>query len=210
MAYPVLRRTFFPLVTRAVRTVEGEEHIPRHGPFIVAANHVSYVEPAVLSALVILRTQQKVYALTKESIWKIFHALRLADWFGMVRVDPHHRDQCLSACLAELQSGNPVLIFPEGTRNPGPALQRGKTGVARLALLSGAPVIPVGYEGPPGMTTLEAVRNTLFRPPSIRIRIGAPLHFQSVPTITSHAQLEQVTTTIMETLAQLCGKPYRP
>lgn len=208
MSYAFFRSTLFPLFLKNVKAVEGLEHIPHRGPFVIAANHVSYIEPAIIGMLVNRVTHQKAYSLTKDGVWQLFHKLGLADFLGMVHVEPGQKERCIGECLKKLQQGYPVVIFPEGTRNPSPALLKAKTGVARLALLSGVPIIPVGYRGPPGMTTGEAIRNTFGDTKSITVRVGNPLTFPKQVSVHEHARLEEVAKTIMRAIAPLCKKNY--
>lgn len=209
MAYGVFRKTIIPILLRRLGSVEGVENIPARGPFLVAANHVSYIEPALISMLAIQRTGQKVYSLTKDGIWRFFRKLGMADRLGMVRLDPEARERCVDDCVAKLHEGYPVVIFPEGTRNRSETLLRAKTGVARIALRSSVPVVPIGYRGPAGMTTAEAVRNALFSAKNIHIRVGQPMAFtQEAREPLTNELLHRVADTIMRRIAELAGSQY--
>ncbi len=208
MAYSLLK-PFIPKVLGKVGTIEGTENLPMHGPFLVASNHVSYLEPALLSLLVIQRTNQPVFSMAKIGVWKLFRILGLAGTMGLVPVDPKNKAAAIDACLVKLNEGFPALIFPEGHRNYADVLQKGRTGAARLALLSGAPVIPVGYVGPRGGSAIETVRHLTRRGNQIHIRIGTPLRFSKVPAEQlTYEQLQQTTIAIMRALAELSHMPY--
>jgi len=164
---PLLRLLFRP------RT-EGLDNVPSQGPAILAANHVSALDTLLLPLVV---RGRKVVFLGKAELFD----RRLSAWFfRSVGVIPVRRGQgtpgeaALRAGVEALRRGELVGIFPEGTRSPDGRLYRGKTGVARLALQAGAPVIPVAIEG-----TLEALPpgRRLPRARPVLIRFGKPLDF---------------------------------
>lgn len=212
MAYPIFRRTIARLLRRRIR-VEGAEHLPREGPMIVVANHQSFLDPPILWLAVVPVLKRRVYFITTEYVWRFFRKLmgqRGIDWLGMLPLVKSEPSQVLDLALNRLQRGQPVAIFPEGTRNrnPEPVLLRGKTGAARLVLATGASVVPVGIISPRGLTIGEALKNFFFsRQPAI-VRIGSPLHFDRSPQ-SSKEDLERVTTELMQAIGQLCGKDYR-
>jgi glycerol-3-phosphate dehydrogenase (NAD(P)+) len=152
----------------------GREHIPASGPAIIAANHRSFLDPFAIGTM----TRRPIYYVAKKEIFQ--H--RLLAWFlnalGAFPVDRGASDaEMLRTARAILARGDIVLIFPEGTRTrPGP-LGRPKRGVGRLALESGAPVIPVAIHG------TEAVRRGWrIRPHKVRVRAGRPLRYPRVET----------------------------
>src|SRR3954449_1030609 len=155
----------------------GREHVPTSGPVIFVANHRSFADPFIVG----LCTRRPVYYVAKE---EIFHH-RLLGWFvNSLGAFPVRRGQAdadmIETAKAILKRGDPVLMFPEGTRTRPGALGKPKRGVGRLALETGAPVVPVAMIG------TEAIRNGFrIRPHKIRVRIGAPLTFPQVETATS-------------------------
>ncbi len=209
MAYAPLRTTLTPWLLHRLGTLEGVEHIPRTGPFLVAANHVSYSEPALIGALINWRTTQKVFSPTKQSIYSIFQKFHLTNYLGMVLVPHADKSRVVENCLVKLREGFPVVIFPEGKRNPEGTMSEARTGVARLALLSGVPVIPIGYRGPTGRTMVEAARNVLMRTKELHIRVGVPLTFSANgSTPITKELLTETTRTIMHAVASLAGTTY--
>lgn len=208
MAYPLLRIFVFPFVFRHIEAVEGIENLPTKGPYIVAANHMSYIEPSLLAALVSRKTNQRAYSLTKQSIWKVYRRFGIADWMGLIPVDPMNRRACLEIAEQLLRQGFPVLIFPEARRNDEQQLARAKTGVAELALRTRVPVFPLGYRGPEGRTTRQSLKNFLFHGKEIRIRVGKPLVFPQSSGEFQYEQLRTAADVIMRAIAPLCGKPY--
>jgi glycerol-3-phosphate dehydrogenase (NAD(P)+) len=150
----------------------GREHFPQEGPFILAANHRSFLDPFVIGVMV----RRPIYFVAKKELF----SGRLQSWvlnaLGAFPIDRGGSDQeSMATARAILERGDGVLIFPEGTRTrPGP-LGRAKRGVGRLALETGAPVVPVAVLG------TEAVRRGWrVRPHKVRVRAGRPLTFPTV------------------------------
>jgi 1-acyl-sn-glycerol-3-phosphate acyltransferase len=155
----------------------GIEGIPRTGPVILAANHVSALDGVVLAYLVARQAGRPTrYLVASEFFDRRFHGF----WLRTFKQIPIRRGVGDSGALDEavttVRSGTVAGIFPEGTVNPdsdGPML-RGRTGVARIALEAGAPVIPVGIWGTQarwprtGLTFRRPLRTTValaFGPP---------------------------------------------
>jgi 1-acyl-sn-glycerol-3-phosphate acyltransferase len=158
----------------------GREYIPAHGPAIVASNHRSFFDPLIIATM----TRRPMYYVAKRELFER-HPLRgwLLGALGAFPVDRGNADQDTIATARELLArGELVMIFPEGTRTrPGP-LGRPRRGVGRLALESGAPVIPVAVFG-----TDAIRRGWRLRPRKVRVRAGRPLLFPRVDVSTPAA-----------------------
>jgi glycerol-3-phosphate dehydrogenase (NAD(P)+) len=161
---------FFHLYFRLSRI--GREHVPESGPVIYCANHRSFLDPFVIGTI----ARRPMYYVAKQELFRY----RVAAWFlsalGAFPVNRGAGDQdMLATAKAILARGDSVLMFAEGTRIRPGALGRPKRGVGRLALETGAPVVPVAVIG------TEAVRKGWrIRPHKVRIRIGSPLTFPTV------------------------------
>lgn len=211
-AYSVLRRTLVPLLRRRVR-VAGLENLPAHGPFIIAPNHQSYLDPPIIWLALVPFLKKKLWFVTTEYVWRglrKYFGQRGIHWLGLLPLITSEKAKVLDLAVAQLQRGERVVIFPEGTRNRTgqPILLHGRTGAARLALTTGASVVPIGIIAPPGLTTKQAIRNFFWsRYPAI-VKVGQPVTFPKTADF-DKALLDEVTTKIMNVISPLCGKEYR-
>jgi glycerol-3-phosphate dehydrogenase (NAD(P)+) len=155
----------------------GLEHVPKRGPVIFAANHRSFLDPFVIGTL----TRRPVYYVAKKELFAHPIAGWLLNRLGAFPIDRGAGDQqAMETARRILERGDCVVIFPEGTRTrPGP-LGHPRRGVGRLALQTGAAVVPVAVFG------TEAVRRGWrIRPRKVTLRCGRPLVFPRVdnPTL---------------------------
>ncbi len=218
MPYDRLRRTILPALARRIE-VSGLEHVPSRGPFIIVANHQSYLDAPQIAFPLIMERNLKVWFLTTEHIWKFFGRFggkRLLGWMGMIPILNSQKALSLDPALEVLYGGGAVAVFPEGMRNTpkrNPDWQRimlkGKTGAARLALVTGAPVVPAGIIAPPGLTAFQALRNFWLKKQPASVRFGTPLRFPKTDMLhLTKDQLVKTTNTMMREIAKLCEKSY--
>lgn len=200
---PFLRLVFRP-------RVEGLDNIPAHGAAILASNHLSFCDSVFLPLI----APRHVSFLAKSEYFTGRGVKgALTRWFlsGIGQLPIDRTDA--SAARAALETGKRVLaggnllgIYPEGTRSPDGRLYRGKTGVARMALEAGVPVIPCAMIGtdriqPIGRTLPHVVRPTL--------RIGRPLDFSRYEGMAGDRFIERsMTDEIMYELMELSGQEY--
>jgi 1-acyl-sn-glycerol-3-phosphate acyltransferase len=178
--YRIVRFFFVPFFLIYFRLERiGRENIPREGAAIVAANHRSFLDPFVICAMTHGRP---MYYVAKKELFNKRGRLGRVQAFvlnslGAFPVDRGAGDTSTIATAKQiLDRGDIVLIFPEGTRIRPGALGKAHKGVGRLALESGAPVIPVAVIG------TESVRKGWrIRPHKVRIRVGRPIQFPHVP-----------------------------
>jgi glycerol-3-phosphate dehydrogenase (NAD(P)+) len=169
---------FFHIYLRMSRI--GREHFPDHGPAIIASNHRSFFDPFIIGTM----TRRPLYYIAKRELFEINPVITwLLSELGAFPVDRGKGDKDTIATAKELLArGQMVLIFPEGTRTrPGP-LGLPHRGVGRLAIETGAPVIPVAIIG------TEAIRRGWrFRPHKVRVRAGMPMRFPQADVSTPAA-----------------------
>ncbi|MEZ5246774.1 MAG: HAD-IB family hydrolase [Acidimicrobiales bacterium] len=145
---PFLREEFQPF---ARFEFTGVEHVPAEGPAILVFNHRSYFDPTAM-ALLAAKAHRSVRSLGKKEVFDVPVIGRLARGIGGVRVDRGTgSDEPLEAAAEALRGGEVLMLAPEGTIPRGPAFfdpeLKGRWGAARLAAMTGAPVIPIGLWG---------------------------------------------------------------
>ncbi len=183
---------------------DGMLHIPRQGPVIVAANHISYFDPLCLGVFVDSAGRQARF-LAKSELYErrlLGWALRAA---GQIPVYRETRDaaKALVDAAAALREGAAVVIYPEGTttRNPDFSPMRAKSGIARLAALTGAPVVPVGIWGAQLLFTRGKI-GPFRRGIRVVLRAGPPLHLGLTPDA-SLDELNAARDRVMEAIGKL-------
>ncbi|HET9070587.1 MAG TPA: lysophospholipid acyltransferase family protein [Acidimicrobiales bacterium] len=206
MGYWVARCLFTPvlLVLYRVRP-SGRANLPRRGPVILASNHQSFMD----SMFIPLCVARRVTFLAKA---EYFDNPRTAWFFRAMGQIPIRRDGgsqsaagALAAAREVLDAGGILAIYPEGTRSPDGRLYRGHTGVARIALTCGVPVVPVACAGTAAVQPIGARRPRLWK--HVAVRFGPPLRFDDPPgSADDLAVLRRVTERIMEAIAALSGE----
>src|SRR5947208_3612902 len=162
---------FFRIYFRLTRI--GRDHIPRRGPVIIAANHRSFLDPFVIGTM----ARRPMYYVAKEELFRRRWMSWILNALGAFPVRRGMGDEdSIATAKAILARGDIVLIFPEGTRTRPGSLGKPKRGVGRLALETGAPVVPVAVIG-----TEDVRKGWRIRPRKVRIRAGRVLRFPLVP-----------------------------
>src|SRR5947209_9015261 len=161
---------YFHIYFRMVRI--GREHIPAEGPVIIAANHRSFLDPFVIGTM----ARRPLYYVAKQELFRNRLQAWILNSLGAFPVRRGASDEdMVGTAKAILARGDIVLIFPEGTRTRPGSLGRPKRGVGRLALETGAPVVPIAVIG-----TEDVRKGWRIRPRHVRIRAGRPLRFPTV------------------------------
>jgi 1-acyl-sn-glycerol-3-phosphate acyltransferase len=204
----VLLGPFLKLVFRP--QAEGAENVPDEGPAILASNHLSYADWLFMP----LTLPRRVTFVAKA---EYFSSPGIKGWFqkkffagsGQVPIDRSGAtaaEGALSAAKRILGQGELFGIYPEGTRSRDGRLYRGKTGVARLALESKVPVIPVAVLGTDVLAPPGKKFGTLTRPV---VRFGKPLDFSRYEGLENDRFiLRSVTDEIMYEIMRLSGQEY--
>jgi 1-acyl-sn-glycerol-3-phosphate acyltransferase len=205
--YPLARAVLVPFFRAGWRIyLRGAGNMPGAGPAILCPNHTSVIDSFLLPA-VLPRRITFVGKAEYLDDWKTKH---LFPALGMIPIDRKGGDastRALDAAAAVLRRGELFGIYPEGTRSRDGKLHKGHTGPARLALRTGAPLLPVGIVGtreiqPPGATAPRP-----FRP--CEVRIGRPIdpsRYADHPE--DRLVLRQLTDEVMYEIRELTGQDY--
>ena len=203
MLGPTVQRTFRP-------TGEGTHHVPKRGPAILACNHLSYADwvfiPLVLDRRVTFAAKSDYFTGDGVRGWVQRRFFRGTGQVPVDRSGGRAGEAALSAGLKVLRRGELFGIFPEGTRSHDGRLYKGRTGVARLALEGGVPVIPTAVIGtdviaPPGRIVSRVISPT--------VRFGRPLDFSRYADTTGDRYiLRSITDEIMYAIMELSGQTY--
>ena len=122
----------------------GRENVPMDGPFVLAPIHRSNIDSPLAAAV----TRRRMRFMGKDSLWKVKQLGWIFSALGGFPVSRGTADrEALKRCIAVLQGGEPLVLFPEGTRQSGPVVQPLFDGAAYVAVKAGVPIIPVGIGG---------------------------------------------------------------
>jgi 1-acyl-sn-glycerol-3-phosphate acyltransferase len=150
----------------------GRKNIPKKGPVILAANHRSFLDPFLIGCLI----RRPVYFVAKKELFEKRWQGWLLNRLGAFPIKRGEADEeSMATARGVLERGGALVIFPEGTRHRTGPLARPKRGVGRLALETGAPVVPIAILG-----SERARRGWKIRPVWVRVRAGRPLTFPRV------------------------------
>ena len=210
MAYRLLKSFLIPLLMLLFRPkVTGLRNVPTNGAVIIASNHLSFSD-SIFMPLVVPRN---VTFLAKS---EYFTSPGLAGFIkkltfialGQVPIDRSggkRSEAALLTGLRLLKEGHCIGIYPEGTRSPDGRLYKGRTGIARLAIESGAPIVPVAM-----FNTAEIQPTGQVVPKVRRVEMvfGEPIYFDGDST--DQALLRNLTNQLMEKIAQLSKQEYVP
>jgi len=194
---------FRPLILVLMRPrTSGSDRVPRSGGALLAGNHISgwdtLVIPSMLPRPMTFPAKAELFVSRGPLSWVVATFVKAVGILPMDRSGGRASASSMDVVLEALREGMIVGIFPEGTRSPDGRLYRGRTGVARLALATGVPVIPVG------------VQHT--HPPSWRrsiVRFGEPLDFSAYARAGNDRDvLRHVTDEVMAAIQELSGQSY--
>lgn len=213
MLYRALELTVAPALRLSYRPeVTGVGNVPRDGAVILAGNHISFADEIFTP----LAARRQVFYLAKSEYFTSpgIKGKAMAAFFGGIGQVPVQRGDMRAAaasvdvCVDVLRGGSAFGIFPEGTRSPDGRLYRFRTGIARIALRTGVPVVPVGMVGtdrvqPPGTRH--------WRWAHASVHFGTPLDFSGRAEDERKASvLREITETVRESVQKLTGQDYVP
>lgn len=172
----VVLRPIMMVITK--RDWHGAEHVPQSGGFIIAPNHVSNIDPIAFAHFLYDNGRVPRY-LAKSSLFKVPVVGWVVRNSGQIPVFRESRDaaEAFRGAVAAIEAGECVAVYPEGTITRDPELwpMIGKTGAARIALATGAPVIPVAQWGPEKLLPYQAHRPRIWPRKTMEVTAGPPV-----------------------------------
>jgi 1-acyl-sn-glycerol-3-phosphate acyltransferase len=190
--------------------VEGLEYLPRSGAAILASNHLavadSFYLPLVVSRRITFLAKAEYFTGTGLKGWFQRWFYTVAGQVPIDRTDADSAQSALNTARRILDAGKLLGMYPEGTRSPDGRLYKGKTGLARLALETGMPVIPVAMIGtdvvnPPG--------SKMWRFGRVEVKIGKPMDFTRFEGLAGNRFIERaVIDEVMYELMRLSSQEY--
>jgi glycerol-3-phosphate dehydrogenase (NAD(P)+) len=147
----------------------GREHLPKHGPLLLASNHRSFLDPFLIGTCL----RRPIYYFAKRELFEKRWQAWILNSLGAFPVDRGAGDRAaLDTAREILERGDCVVVFPEGTRKRRGPLGMPRRGIGRLALETGVPVVPIAVIG-----SEHVRRGWRIRPRKVRLRVGPPLRF---------------------------------
>ena len=189
--------------------VTGLENIPRTGPAILAANHLSFIDSMYLPLMIdrpVVFPAKAEYFEARGMLGRIWAAyLRSTNQLQIDREGARSAQATLAAAVHLLRAGELFGFYPEGTRSPDGRLYRGRSGIGYLALNSGAPVIPVAMMGTRKMLPPGAL---MPRPTRVEIRIGKRMDFGHLAGDPPARARRVIAGEVMRAIGELSGQEY--
>jgi long-chain acyl-CoA synthetase len=185
--------------------VEGRENLPANGPFVLAPNHTSYLDPAVVMAALPGRLRQRVHWAGDETIlFKSAPRRAFSRLFNVFPVGALQARAALAFGRAILERGRILTWFPEGRRSKDGRLLRFEPGIGQLAELEAAPLVPVLIEGAHQAWPVGHPRP---RPHPIRVRFGQPIDPESIEAEDGQDRRQKIADALHAALVELAQKP---
>ena len=199
----VLARTILFLRTR--RRVKGIENVPKQGALLIVSNHLSMADQFLLSASL----NRKLVFMAKEELFRSRVIRPLAHAFGAfpVRRGRIMNRQALQLAKQVLDSGQALVMFPEGTRSSNTQLQPAYPGSALIASHNSVPILPIGITGIEHAT--KGMVWGLLHRPEVTVNIGSPFYLPPVSDKLTKAELAKLANYIMERIAELLPPKYQ-
>ena len=181
--------------------ISGKENIPLNGPVIIVSNHISNIDPAIVAASITRRPN----FLAKKELFNNFFLNNFLRSYGAYPVDRGKGDiGALRWGEKQLKKGNALILFPEGTRSKSGKLMKGKSGVVKLAAITGSPIIPMGISGSENLQNLLKVLVPISK---LRIKIGSSF-FVKKENFLNKNDYEEATKEIMIKIAMQLPNKY--
>ncbi len=177
----------------------GRDKIPVDGPLIIAANHLSHIDPA----FIMTATKRPVSYMSKKEHFEGAIRRLVFKQVGVIPVDREEGGkEALKGAIEILEEGGAIGIFPEGTRSRDGKMGKGKTGVARLAALTGAAVVPVAIRQTDGVWPVSKRAPRPWR--KFYYKFGDPIYFDYKEK--NHENFRKFTDSVMSRIVELSNE----
>ena len=178
--------------------IDGAENLPTSGAYILAPVHRSYVDTPITACV----TRRRIRFMGKQEVWENKPAGWLASTLGAFPVARGTADrEALKRCIAALEGGEPLVLFPEGERKDGPSVQPLFDGAAYVAARAGVPIVPIGIGGSARVMPRHA---KMIHPAKVHVSIGMPIHVERNESgRASRSAIAAVTTELSSELQRL-------
>ena len=212
MVYDYIRRILPPVYHLWIRKIYGLENIPKDMPFIIALNHASYYEILLSYTILTSRLNKQIHSLANSRYWNNSITAAVLNYGKCIPVfvgkdyDEKKNKDAIKKAVQYLKKGHLIQIFPEGTRSIDGKLKKGHNGVAKLALLSKASVLPIGV-----IDSHKVLPKGKFFPRFKRceVKIGKSITFRKYYKKKINDKiLDEITRSIMKEIAKLIGQKY--
>lgn len=201
MRYTFAKKILLPFFKNTFEAINGLENLPENKSYILAVNHIDYLDGPFVSFAFEIKKKLDIYFLSKTKNY----------WWSAATlpIDPENKTRSVEQAADYLKEGKIICNFIEGQRNPEKQLLEGKTGAVRSALMARVPIVPVGIISHFHNTYRGSVFSLLKGEHKVIINIGPPLTFKKYyhQEITKELLID-LTHEVMRNIAPLCGKAY--
>jgi 1-acyl-sn-glycerol-3-phosphate acyltransferase len=197
IAYQTVKTVAYPIFRQKISAIHGLEHLPTSGSFVIAANHVDWLDGFYIAATIGEALGIPVYFLTKSNNY----------WWTQIAIQiPPEKKNTVEIAVEALRSGKVICNFPEGQRNSTNTLLPGKTGSVRMAALAGVPIIPLGIQSSSKKNMAASILQMMQKNHCVEISIGPALSFSIPEHGVTEEWLKTSTHQLMGAIAPLCHK----
>ena len=205
MAWAIFKMLIFPPIRLFIKSVGGMKNIPKDKNFIVTSNHPSWLDPFIIGTIITPFLNKKIHFMASPRFWFLGDTI-CRKWAGCIPVYKDDKgESAIKEALSFLKNNKIVGIFPEGIAKPSKKI-KGKLGIARLAIESKKPVIPLGLTGVDQLAPGGSIIPKKFR--RITVNIGEPLCFSRYYDKPYNTKiLRSVTDEIVNGIESLLDRP---
>lgn len=194
--YATASTIIYPIFRSKLGDVSGHEYLPKKGGFVIACNHVDWLDGFYVTAALDKYRGVPAHFLTASSNYR---------WTTIAVQIPKDRGAIIDTAVQQLKAGKVICNFPEGQRNTTRRLLPGKTGTIRMAAEAGVPIVPAGITCDGGRNMGQSLQFLMSSNHQVTLRFGEPYSIVAPEDLTTD-WLTQETEQLMRAIAPLCNK----